>query len=90
MRRRREKQPFVRAGDKILIRSGGGMGTWDVLAARYANLDPYDEKISLVLGRGSTTFKTDYDPRRMEHKCDVPPHKLHRNIRKAKSIRFKP
>jgi len=84
----REKQPFIAKGDDVTIRRSGAIsGIWRVAAARYANDNPEDARIEMVLSRGSAmTFKTLYDPKTMTVKSNTPPHILSRDTRVGKPV----
>lgn len=85
----REKHPFISKGDDVTIRKSGAIsGVWRVAAARYANDNPEDNRINLVLSRGSSSmmFKTPYDPQTMTVKNNTPPHILSRDMRVGKSV----
>jgi hypothetical protein len=87
MKPRREKEPPISAGDEIHIERGGGAGRWQVRAARYEKAD--GDKITLVLGRGGTAFKTVFNAQTMRHIDKTPAYMLSREIRVPGKIRLK-
>jgi hypothetical protein len=88
MGQRREKEPFIRKGDRIRI-AGTPLGSWDVLDARWADAKPEDERIRLVLGRGSTRFPVVFDPARMQHESLAPGNILSRDIIVNRPVRVR-
>ena len=90
---RREKEPFIHKGDKILMERGTPGGIWDVMAARWAREDENDDRIELVLSRGGGTsmaFKTVFNEQTMRHQSNWPRHILSRDITVGKPLQFKP
>lgn len=90
---RREKEPFIHKGDRILIERGGPGGIWDVMVARWARAeDENDHHIELVLARGSTSmaFKTTFNEQTMRHQSNWPQHILSRDISVGKPLQYKP
>jgi hypothetical protein len=90
---RREKEPFIYKGDRILVEHGGPGGIWDVRAARWAHADENDDRIELVLGRGggpSMCFKTVFSEQTMRHQSNWPRHILSRDITVGKPLQYKP
>ncbi|MEZ0226757.1 MAG: hypothetical protein ACAH83_19525 [Alphaproteobacteria bacterium] len=88
---RREKEPFIHEGDRILIEQGAPGGIWDVRAARWARADDEnDDRIELVLSRSSLSYKTVFNEKTMRHQSNWPQHILSRDITVGKPIQFKP
>jgi hypothetical protein len=88
---RREREPSIHRGDKILITAGGAAGTWDVRDARWAKRDETsDQRVELVLGRGSMQFKTIFNAQTMRHQTEWPADKLSRDINVQKPLKYRP
>jgi hypothetical protein len=92
MGKRREKEPFINRGDRILIKNGSCGGTWNVLAARWAKGDDAaDDRIEVVLGRGTgMNLKTIFNAENMQHQSNWPREVLSRDINVQKPLKFRP
>ncbi len=87
---RREKEPFIHRGDKILITGGSVGGSWAVTESRWAKReDARDERIELILSRGSMHFKTIFNAETMRHQSNQPPDRLSRDINVRKPLQFR-
>lgn len=88
MPRRREDEPFIRAGDDIVIKTGGGMGRWRVDEAQYASKGPFDHRISMTLSRGGQRLRVLFNEKSMQHDSKADGTKLRRKIRRMPSVKF--
>lgn len=87
MPQKREKEPFIKKGDDVFITRGGGAGgAWKVAAVRWR--DSHSSRIELVLRRGSTGFKTEFNRETMQVRSNRPVHKLTRSLNPPKTATF--